>query len=241
MAKTRKTGRNRFLCGITILHQDKDIIVIDKPAGLLTMKQRGTDLLNAQGILTNYIRKGNPKSRKPVHIVHRLDRDTSGILVFALTKEAQDNLRNNWVDVEKKYLAVVHGTMEKKSDKISSYLAENKALFVYSTKDTELGRLSHTAYKVLQETKQYSLLEIDLITGRKNQIRVHMAEARHPVAGDVKYGKGMKKLKRMALHAKSISFYHPYSNKWISFETKTPYFFDTLMGNKKKSAKQADR
>ena len=171
-----------------------------------------------------HLREHHPEGRA-LSLAHRLDRDTSGVLIFALTREAQDNLRNNWVDVKKKYLALVHGTMEKKSGTIVSYLAENKALYVYSTKNTTEGKLSQTIYKVLKETKHYSLLEIDLQTGRKNQIRVHMSEAGHPVAGDNKYGKGLKKFKRMALHAKSISFYHPYTNKWISFETKTPAIF----------------
>ncbi len=238
MTKKKKTGISRFLHGIKILHEDRDIIVIDKPAGMLTMGARGENQLNAQGVLTNYIRKGNSKSRKPVHIVHRLDRDTSGVLIFALTREAQDNLRNNWVDVKKKYLAVVHGTMEKKSGTIVSYLAENKALYVYSTKDTSEGKLSHTAYKVCKETKLYSLLEIDLQTGRKNQIRVHMTEAGHPIIGDKKYGKGLKKFKRMALHAKSISFYHPFTNKWVSFETRTPEIFSALTRGTDKAARK---
>ena len=130
---------------------------------------------------------------------------------------------------EKKYLAVVHGQFNDKAGTITSYLAENKTYVVYSTKDTAKGKLSHTAYKVIKETEHFSLLEINLITGRKNQIRVHLADRGHPVVGDEKYGKADKLYKRLALHAKSVSFNHPYSGKRLTFETKFPGYFGYLL------------
>lgn len=182
-------------------------------------------------ILTDYIRKGYSKSRNRIFIVHRLDRETSGILVFAKSEEAKLCLQSQWKETQKKYLAVVHGKCEKRSETITTYLAENKAYSVYSTSDTRKGRLSHTAYKVLKETKDFALLEVDLLTGRKHQIRVHLAGIGHPVVGDQKYGKGNKAHKRLALHARSISFRHPFSGKQLTFETKVPVYFNQLVGN----------
>ena len=211
------------------MHEDNELLIIDKPAGLLTMCKRGENLPNAQGILTSYVRKGSSRSTRPVHLVHRLDRDTSGVLIFAKSRPAQDRLKKDWKNVHKKYLAIVHGSFPENNGVITSYLTENKDQFVHSTQTAADGKLSSTAYTVIQETNRYSLLEIDLLTGRKNQIRVHMAEAGHPVAGDVKYGKGEKNVKRMALHSKSISFSHPVTHKRLFFETDTPEIFNHLM------------
>jgi len=182
-------------------------------------------------ILTAYVRKGQPKSRKRVFIVHRLDRDTSGIVVFAKTPEAKHFLQSHWDETTKKYLAVVHGNFEKTSETISTYLAENKARTVYSTSDTTKGRLSHTAYRVLKQTEDFALLEVDLLTGRKHQARVHLAGVGHPVVGDDRYGKGKQAHKRLALHAISISFTHPFSGKQVVFETPVPRYFSRLVGS----------
>ncbi|MEK7783628.1 MAG: RluA family pseudouridine synthase, partial [Candidatus Binatota bacterium] len=217
--------------GLAILHEDRDILVVDKPAGLLTMGTDTDKTRTAYFILTDYIRKGYSKSRNRIFIVHRLDRETSGILVFAKSEEAKLCLQSQWKETQKKYLAVVHGRCEKRSETITTYLAENKAYSVYSTSDTRKGRLSHTAYKVLKETKDFALLEVDLLTGRKHQIRVHLAGIGHPVVGDQKYGKGNKAHKRLALHARSISFRHPFSGKQLTFETKVPVYFNQLVGN----------
>ncbi len=217
--------------GLVILHEDKDILVVDKPPGLLTIVTDTDKSRTAYFILTDYVRKGCAKSQKRIFIVHRLDRETSGILIFAKSKEAKLFLQGQWKETEKKYLAVVHGKCEKRSETITTYLAENKARVVYSTSDTTKGHLSHTAYKVLKETTDFSLLEVDLLTGRKNQIRVHLAGIGHPIVGDKKYGKGNSTHKRLALHARSISFKHPFSGKQLTFDAKVPVYFNKLVGS----------
>jgi RluA family pseudouridine synthase len=217
--------------GLVIIHEDRDIIVVDKPPGLLTMGTDKEKSRTAYFVLTDYVRKGYAKSRKRIFIVHRLDRDTSGILVFAKSEEAKLRLQGQWEETKKKYLAVVHGKFESGSDTITTYLVENKAHNVYSTSDATKGKLSHTAYKVLKETKDFALLEVDLLTGRKHQIRVHLADIGHPVVGDRKYGKGNEARMRLALHARSISFRHPFSGEQLTFETKAPAYFNKLIGS----------
>lgn len=217
---------------ISILYEDNDILVAVKPFGLLTM---GTDRDKSRtlyAILTDYVRKGCSKSAKRIFIVHRLDRDTSGILVFAKNMQAKLQLQARWEETEKTYIAVVHGRCEKREGTLSTYLAENKARLVYSTPDTAKGKLSHTAYRVLKDTRAFSLLEVALLTGRKHQIRVHLAETGHPVVGDGKYGKGKRPYKRLALHAKSISFTHPVTGRRLAFETGVPEYFTALVSRK---------
>jgi len=217
--------------GLVILHEDRDILVVDKPPGLLTIGTDKEKSRTAYFILTDYVRKGYAKSRKRIFIVHRLDRDTSGILVFAKSEEAKVALQSQWEDTKKKYLAVVHGSCEKSAETITTYLAENKAHGVYSTADSKKGKLSRTAYKVLKQAKDYTLLEVDLLTGRKHQIRVHLAGIGHPVVGDQRYGKGNEAHKRLALHATSLSFKHPFSGKQLTFETSVPIYFNKLVGS----------
>ena len=224
--------RKDYLKGIEIIYEDRDILVIDKPPRLLTMASATEREKTAYHILTCYVRKGCAKSPKRVFIVHRLDRDTSGIVIFAKTEAAKNRLQDEWDKTEKKYLAVVYGKLPEKSGVITSYLTENAAHVVYSTKDKSIGKLSTTAYKVLKETRDFSVLEIDLVTGRKNQIRVHFAEKGHPVVGDAKYGKKDDIHKRMALHARSISFPHPWNGRRILLEAKIPAYFTGLVGNK---------
>jgi len=231
MRRRFRPGSKLLPKGLAIIHEDRDIFVVDKPPGLLTMGTDTEKSRTAHFILTDYIRKGSAKSKKRIFIVHRLDRDTSGILIFAKSEEAKLCLQSQWKETKKKYLAVVHGRCEKRSETITSYLAENKAYGVYSTSDSRKGKLSHTAYRVLKETKDFALLEVDLLTGRKHQIRVHLAGIGHPVVGDQRYGKGNKAHKRLALHARSISFRHPFSGKQLTFETKVPVYFNQLVGN----------
>ncbi|MDF1593914.1 MAG: RluA family pseudouridine synthase [Desulfobacterales bacterium] len=217
--------------GLVILHEDRDILVVDKPPGLLTVATETEKVRTVHFALTDYIRKGSAKSRKQLYIVHRLDKQTSGVLIFAKTETAKANLQGGWKKTEKKYLAVVYGKVAERSGTITSHLTENKASqVVYATTDTTTGKLSHTAYTVLRETKIFSLLEVRPLTGRKNQIRVHLADIGHPVVGDRKYGKANERHDRMALHARSIAFDHPFSGRRLFFEAKVPEYFDKLVG-----------
>ena len=217
--------------GLAIIHEDRDLIVVDKPPGLLTISTDREKSRTAYFILTDYVRKGIAKSRNRIFIVHRLDRETSGILIFAKNEAAKFRLQSQWQDTKKKYLAVVHGKCEKRAQTITTYLAENQAHGVYTTNDARKGKLAHTAYKVLKQTKDFSLLEVDLLTGRKHQIRVHLAGIGHPVVGDPRYGPERKVRNRLALHACSISFTHPFSGEPQSFDTKVPAYFISLVGH----------
>jgi len=225
-------GNRHLPKDVGILYEDGDILVAVKPPWLLTMGTERDKSRTLYAMLTAYVRKGYSKSPKRIFIVHRLDRDTSGIVIFAKSMEAKLRLQGRWEETEKKYIAVVHGRCEKGEATISTYLAENKAHVVYSTTDSTKGKLSHTAYRVLKETKEFSLLEVNLLTGRKHQIRVHLAEIGHPVVGDEKYGERKKAYNRLALHAKSISFTHPVSGKRLTFDTGFPEYFNKLVGLK---------
>ena len=215
--------------GVAVLYEDRDIIVVDKAAGLLTI---GTDRFSentAYSRLTSYVRKGNPKSRNRLFIVHRLDRDTSGILVFAKTAEAKHYLQEEWHSFSKKYYAVVKGTPAKKEDLLVSHLSENNSYKVYSVRSSDAGKLAKTGYKVIRESADYSLLEITLFTGRKHQIRVQLADAGHPVAGDTVYGKKDRNINRLALHAATLTFRHPHTKKEMTFHAPAPPYFEQLM------------
>jgi tRNA pseudouridine32 synthase/23S rRNA pseudouridine746 synthase/23S rRNA pseudouridine1911/1915/1917 synthase len=213
-----------------ILYEDRDLLVVDKPPGLLTMGTDSEKRLTAYFILTDYVRKGYSKSRKRIFIVHRLDRETSGILVFAKSIEAKLRLQGQWNETEKKYLAVVHGRCKRKAETIITYLAENKAHVVYSTADAAKGKISRTSYTVLKQTENFALLEVNLLTGRKHQIRVHLAGIGHAVVGDQKYGIGDNGHARLALHARVISFKHPIRGERLTFQTKVPGYFNQLVG-----------
>jgi tRNA pseudouridine32 synthase/23S rRNA pseudouridine746 synthase/23S rRNA pseudouridine1911/1915/1917 synthase len=213
-----------------ILHEDRDILVVDKPAGLLTIGTESNKSHTAYFILADYVRKGCTRSRNRVFIVHRLDRETSGVLVFAKSEEAKLRLQGAWAETEKKYLAVVHGRCRKSEETITTYLAENKAHVMYSTSDPTKGKLSRTAYKVLKQTKAFALLEVNLLTGRKNQIRVHLAGIGHPIVGDSKYGRAKESYPALALHARSISFRHPFSGQRLTLAAKVPGYFHKLIG-----------
>ncbi len=215
--------------GITILFEDYDIIVIEKVHGLLTVGNDKESENTVTSLLNNYVRKGNPKSRNRVFIVHRLDKDTSGVLVFAKNEESKRYLQDNWKEATKTYYTVVYGSLDKKKDIISSYLTENSIHRVYTVGEDGGGKLSKTEYKVLKESDKYSLLEINLLTGRKNQIRVQLSEAGHAVVGDKMYGKKEKGIKRLTLHAASISINHPITKERMTFETKIPEYFTSLM------------
>lgn len=217
--------------GLQILYEDREILVVDKPAGLLTMGTDSDKTRTAYFYLTEYVRKGYSKSRNRIFIVHRLDRETSGVVILAKTAEAKLRLQDQWQNTEKKYLAIVHGRCVETSGTITTYLAENSARFVYSTKDKTRGKFSQTGYRLLKQTRDLALLELDLLTGRKHQIRVHLADIGHPVVGDRKYGDEDRRHSRLALHARSLSVTHPFTGERLTFEAKTPLYFTQLIGN----------
>ena len=221
--------------GLTILHEDRDIIVVDKAPGLLTMGTSREKVETAYYRLTDYVRKGNPKSHERIYIVHRLDREVSGILVFARTAAAKAALQTQWEQAEKHYLALVHGMPAQPEGTFSSYLVENGVYNVKSTLNPKHGKWSQTSYKLLGHNKGISLLDIHLLTGRKHQIRVHLSENGMPIVGDKKYSapkpgaklpEGLRSTaQRLALHARSIAFNHPYNGKPCYFETRIPKMY----------------
>ena len=215
--------------GLSILYEDRDILVVDKAAGLLTVSSEKARENTAYFLLNDYVRKGNHKSRHRVFIVHRLDKETSGVIVFAKHETAKRYLQDEWSAFQKKYMAIVQGTPPKKEGVITSYLAENSVHRMYSVNDPEKGKLAKTRYTVRKESALYSLLEIELLTGRKNQIRVHLADAGCPVAGDKKYGVKGDGVKRLALHSASLTLIHPHSKETMTFTANVPVYFKTLM------------
>jgi len=181
-------------------------------------------------VMTDYVRKGQAKSRNRVFIVHRLDRETSGVLIFAKDEEAKRRMQENWENTEKRYLAVVHGRTPADEGTITSYLAESETFRVYSTPDATKGKFSQTEYRVLKRTPAFSFLELSLTTGRKNQIRVHCADGGFPIAGDKKYGKEKDVHQRLALHAYRVRFEHPVTRRAITCVAPVPVYFKNLLG-----------
>lgn len=222
--------------GLEILYEDRDLLVVDKIAGLLTVSSEKVQQDTAYFLLNDYVRKGNSKSRNRVLIVHRLDKDTSGVVVFAKNQEARRFLQDQWKGFDKVYYAVVHGALKVKEGVIASYLAENSIHRMYSVSNPAKGKLARTGYRVLRESRNHSLLEIDLLTGKKNQIRVHLADRGCPVAGDKKYGDKSRdrNIKRLALHSASIAFVHPFSKKKLNISTGIPPYFEFVMGRSRK-------
>ncbi len=201
---------------------------MDKAPGLLTISTDREKEKTAYFGITNYVRKGNSKARARVFIVHRLDREVSGILLFAKSEAAKRNLQEQWDNVEKHYLALVHGSPKEPEGTFTSYLVENGVHNVHSTTNPNRGKLSHTQYKMLGQSKGISLLDINLLTGRKHQIRVHLSENNLPILGDEKYGGKHTIVRRLALHAKSIAFKHPHNGKPCFFETRIPHLFSRI-------------
>lgn len=215
---------------LKIVYEDDDIIVVNKGYGLLSM---GTDKIKegtAYSILRDYLKWKDPRNK--LFIVHRLDRDTSGLMVFAKSEEAKNRLQHNWNNmvISRKYLAVVEGKPEPEEGVVRSYLAENSRFEVYSTDKPEEGQLAITRYKTLRSRNGYSLMEVSLDTGRKNQIRVHMKDLGHPIAGDRRYGAKSSPIHRMALHAQTLRFVHPMTRKDMNFSTPVPASFAKMIG-----------
>ncbi|MGM0880236.1 MAG: RluA family pseudouridine synthase [Bacillota bacterium] len=213
--------------GLSIMYEDEHIIVIKKDAGLLSVSSDSAkeNELTAYRQLMAHVRTENPKNR--IFVVHRLDRDTSGVMMFAKSEAIQQQLQNSWQDTvqERIYVALVEGTVKKEKGTVSSWLKESKTLKMYSSPYPNDGLHAVTHYKVLRTSKSFSLLEVQLETGRKNQIRVHMEEIGHPVVGDKKYGARTKAIGRLGLHARVLAFIHPVSGKLVRFETDIPKLF----------------
>ena len=227
-----KRAHTERLHGIHILHEDPDVIVIEKPAGLLVQALRHGREPSVESILTDYVRKGQWKSRKQVYLVHRLDRETSGVMMVAKTEAVQDYFRSNWNELtEKTYLARVEGTLNAESGVFESWLYEDEDLFVRSTPDKTRGKYARTEWRVVRGTDPTppvgtdptTLVEAILKTGRKNQIRVQFADAGHPVLGDAKYGHG-KRGQSLCLHAWKLKFVHPHTRRPLSFESPPPAY-----------------
>ena len=218
--------REKVAKNIDIIYEDKDIIVINKPSGLLTVATEKEKNKTAYHLVMEYLKKKNKNNR--IFIIHRLDKDTSGIIMFAKNERAKHLYQDNWNDIVKKrcYYAVIDGKMENKEGTIKSYLKENGNM-VYSVKDRS-GKIAVTEYKVLKERKNISLLDINLKTGRKNQIRVHMKENKTPILGDLKYGEKSKLINRLALHAYKLELVNPVTKKLLTFEINMPNEFKTL-------------
>lgn len=212
---------------IHILYEDNELIVVSKPAGLLTIatdKQEKNTLYNK---VREYIKRDNYKNK--IFIVHRLDRETSGIVMFAKNEYIKNILQKNWNTIVKTrhYIAIVSGYMDKKEGIIHTWLTENRNKQVFSTKDKKEGREAITEYKVIEENNQKSLVSIYIKTGRKNQIRVHLKENGYPIVGDTKYG-GLK-AERMYLHNDKLVFKHPVIGKEMAFEIELPTCFTKIM------------
>ena len=211
---------------LKILYEDKTLIVISKPSGLLTI---GTNKENNNTLyrkVSEYVKKQH-KSNK-IFIVHRLDKDTSGIIVFAKTEPVKRILQRNWDKTKRKYIALVEGKINQK-DIIKNYLAETKTLRTYITNDKKIGKLAITKYQPIKSNKEYTLLDIEILTGRKNQIRIHMENINHPIVGDKKYNSKKNPIRRMCLHATYLEFIHPITNKKVIIEDRYPIIFDKLI------------
>ena len=214
--------------GIRILHEDLDVIVVEKSAGILSQETRRGDEYSVEGALTDYVRKGQWKSSKRVYLVHRLDRETSGVMMVAKTERAQQWLRDHWNEVTTKiYLARVEGALDAESGVFESYLREDENYFVKSVKNIKYGKFARTEWKIAAGLgilePNTTLVEVSLKSGRKNQIRVHFSEAGHPVVGDSKYGHG-RRGDGLCLHAWKLTFKHPHTGETLSFETALPSF-----------------
>ncbi|MGE5455858.1 MAG: RluA family pseudouridine synthase [Ignavibacteriales bacterium] len=214
---------------ISIIYEDNDLVVVDKPDGLLSIATDKESTNTAYHLVREHIRIRNPKGH--IFVVHRLDRDTSGILVFAKNEKIKNMLQDNWNDIVtiRGYVAIVEGQFDKANGTIKSWLKENKAKMVYSSNRPHDGDLAITHYQVLRTNDKYSLVDIRLDTGRKNQIRVHMKDLGHSVIGDKKYGSKSDPLKRLGLHANVLEFKHPISKKVMHFEVPIPDSFNKLV------------
>lgn len=224
-----KIRGTKFRKDINIIYEDDDIIAINKPAGLLTIATAKEKEITLYHFVLNYVKNKDKHNR--IFIIHRLDKETSGIVIFAKNQNAKNLYQNSWEKIVKKrcYYAVVEGNLKEKEGVIKSYLTENSSYMVYSTNNKNEGKLAITEYKVLKENNHYSLLDINIKTGRKNQIRVHMKENGNTIVGDKKYGSNINIINRMALHAYKLEFYNPILKKNMILKTEMPTLFKKII------------
>ena len=223
--KNKAAIKEDTLIGMTILYEDEDIIVINKEAGLLSIATEKEKRQTALRQLMEYVRKDDPENR--VFVVHRLDKDTSGVMMFARSEGVKRKLQDNWKEMvkERTYVALVEGQLTQEKGYISSWLKESKTHVMYSSPTKNDGMHAITHYRVIQSNADYSLVELQLETGRKNQIRVHMQDLGHPVVGDKKYGSRQNAIGRLGLHAKVLSFNHPKTGQLMLFKADVPGSF----------------
>ena len=216
---------------IGIVYEDPYLLIIDKRAGLLSMSNN-TRQETVQTVLNRYLEKGG--GRNTSHLVHRLDRDTSGLMVYAKDVQTQQSLIRGWQELvtDRRYIALVSGELEKQEGTVRSWLTEDKRFVIHSSPVDNGGQYAVTHYRVLESNGKYSLVELMLETGRKNQIRVHMADLGHPVVGDRKYGSEDDSIRRLGLHAYMLCFRHPVTGKFLRFETPVPESFERRLNAK---------
>jgi len=224
-----KLTDNILLRNMKIVFEDEHIIVIDKNAGLLSMASDNEKYLTAYNILSNYVKLQRPTNK--IFIVHRLDRDTSGLMMFARSEKVQSKLQRDWQNnvTARMYTALVEGEVTEPEGTIKSYIFESKALMMHSSQNPAKGDLAITLFTTLKSNKDYSLLSVTLKTGKKNQIRLHMQEMGHSIAGDKKYGATGNPIGRLGLHASVLAFIHPVTGKELRFESKVPAKFRRLV------------
>lgn len=213
---------------LDIIYEDKEIIVINKEAKLLTISTSKEQYHTLYNEVSSYVKKQYPKNK--IFIVHRLDKDTSGVILFAKTEKIKKAFQNNWdnIAIKREYVALVEGNKIGKGT-IKSYLYETKTLQVINTKNPNKGKLAITEYESIKEGKNYSIVLINILTGRKNQIRVHLNSIGHNIVGDKKYGALNNPLNRLGLHATKLVIKHPFTNEIMTFESKVPQSFNNLI------------
>ena len=226
VSKQRISKKNRQ--DLPIIFENEEFIVINKPSGLLTIPSDNEKGRTAYRMVNDYVQQKDKHNR--IFVVHRLDEDTSGVLMFAKNSRIKDILQKNWSDIvlERGYFAIVEGKMSKQEDTLINFLKENSLNLMYVTNDKTNGKKCVTHYKVLKTNKDYSLLDVNIDTGRKNQIRVQLGHIGHHVVGDDKYGEPSDPLKRLGLHAYKLKFVHPITNKIFEFKTEIPREFTGL-------------
>ena len=220
-SKKNDTFKSRY---VNIVYEDRWLVVIEKKIGILSMAA-GHSSLNVKSVLDDYFKRTRQKCT--AHVVHRLDRDTSGLMIYAKDMQTEQLLERDWHGTvyDRRYVAVVSGEMEEDEGTIANWLKDNKAYVTYSSPVDNGGKYAVTHFHTLRRTTEHSLVEFRLETGRKNQIRVHTSDMGHPVCGDIKYGNGDDPLHRLCLHAYVLCFHHPVTGKPMEFETPIPAQF----------------